>query len=422
MVKCWSDLYENETLEYNSNKGHPANDDNESFAQLFHSLVHSSLSITLAQLEHDHAVTVSKKCDQMAVKLKEMSQNATGDDQMVIKAKMESDISHLKETQKREYRDWVATVSDHKQGVVKMSKSDSAYFMMSSGVSSPAPPSGGAVNSSLQESFTITLGAQMKQMHNLRLVAANPIQLCRYDILGGDSFGQEDDWLPRRLQTAMSLYSHNLSGLVLLTDSNLMEDAPQDTTRKFAEICARSTEYHFPSFEQQLESLKVSSQQLQELNCGDFYMTRHSNLCEVHVVFHMLTALTATSEFPPLTSSEKVNSRHPVVMGLRSVLKTASLCGVTTLTIPLLLTMELTDEMTSVNWCLRRAELVFKCVKGFMMEVASCGGGEDLKTLQFVVPKDIDYDVFHRLTSMKTWPVFSDHQIQSKGINRSFHI
>ena len=51
--------------------------------------------------------------------------------------------------------------------------------------------------SALQESFTITLGAQMKQMHNLRLVAANPIQLCRYDILGGEDFGHEDDWLPR---------------------------------------------------------------------------------------------------------------------------------------------------------------------------------------------------------------------------------
>ena len=69
-------------------------------------------------------------------------------------------------------------------------------------------------------------------MHNLRLVAANPIQLIRYDVLGGggggvglnDNFGQEDDRLPRRLQTAMSLYSHNLSGLVVLTECNLDED------------------------------------------------------------------------------------------------------------------------------------------------------------------------------------------------------
>ena len=177
----------------------------------------------------------------------------------------------------------------------------------------------------------------------------------------------------------------------------------RDTTEKISEICSRSTEYHFPNFEQQLESLKVKTGQGKRLKCGDFYMTRHSNLCEVHVVFHMLST-TSKAEgdeggeegHAPLTSAERVNSRHPVVMGLRSVLKTASLCGVTTLTIPLLLTMSLTDEMTSVSWCLRRAELVFKCVKGFMMEVASCGGGEDLKTLQFVVPKDIDQDVFNR--------------------------
>jgi len=456
MAKLWADLYESETLEHNtkcrvtSGNCGIADDDAESeaFAQVFHALVHSSpaLSITLAQLEHQHAVAVHAKCQEMADTLATSCSGNDNDMEVAMtRAKLESDISHLKETQKREYRDWVVKCMENVtenagENKGKLSKSDSAYFMMSSGVSSPAPPSGGAVNSALQESFTITLGAQLKQMHNLRLVAANPIQLCRYDILGGGAtgsssgdgggFGHEDDWLPRRLQTAMSLYSHNLSGLVLLTESNLNEDTPTDTTLKFGQICSTSTEYHFPSFEQQLESLKLEAKRqltspasdgndvisTGKLKCGDFYMTRHSNLCEVHVVFHMLTAVTSsdgatcdngennddvTNTAPvPLTSSEKVNSRHPVVMGLRSVLKTASLCGVTTLTIPLLLTMTLTDEMTSVSWCLRRAELVFKCVKGFMMEVASCGGGEDLKTLQFVVPKDIDQDVFHRLTSM----------------------
>lgn len=428
VVRCWADLYEKETLEYGRNKSGAGDtsetdrDESEAFAQIFHSLVHSSpaLSVTLAQLEHEHAVSVGRRCDEVTEEL-QLQQNSTADqmDLMVTKAKLESDVSHLKETQRREFRDWIQKVSESVRtknseiGIAPMSKSDSAFFMMSQAVSSPAPPSGGAVNSQLQESFTITLGAQMKQMHNLRLVAANPIQLIRYDVLGGgggninDNFGQEDDWLPRRLQTAMSLYSHNLSGLVVLTECNLDEDTLRDTTEKISEICSRSTEYHFPNFEQQLESLKVKTGQGKRLKCGDFYMTRHSNLCEVHVVFHMLST-TSKAEggeegeegHAPLTSAERVNSRHPVVMGLRSVLKTASLCGVTTLTIPLLLTMSLTDEMTSVSWCLRRAELVFKCVKGFMMEVASCGGGEDLKTLQFVVPKDIDQDVFNRLTSM----------------------
>lgn len=43
------------------------------------------------------------------------------------------------------------------------------------------------------------------------------------------------------------------------------------------------------------------------------------------------------------------------------------------------------QEMT-VAWCTKRAELVFKCVKGFMIEMASWGGS-DLKNLQFLVPK-----------------------------------
>jgi len=38
------------------------------------------------------------------------------------------------------------------------------------------------------------------------------------------------------------------------------------------------------------------------------------------------------------------------------------------------------------GWCNRRAELVYKCVKGFMIEMASWGGAE-MKNLQFVAPK-----------------------------------
>ena len=61
--------------------------------------------------------------------------------------------------------------------------------------------------SNFQESFTITLGAQMKQMYNLRLVAADALDLCVYDL--GDGLG--DDSLPQRLQTSMSLYSTSLA-------------------------------------------------------------------------------------------------------------------------------------------------------------------------------------------------------------------
>ena len=37
-------------------------------------------------------------------------------------------------------------------------------------------------------------------------------------------------------------------------------------------------------------------------------------------------------------------------------------------------------------WCLKRVELVYKCVKGFMMEMVSWGGS-DTRTIHFIVPK-----------------------------------
>lgn len=40
----------------------------------------------------------------------------------------------------------------------------------------------------------------------------------------------------------------------------------------------------------------------------------------------------------------------------------------------------------TVQWCTKRAELIFKCVKGFMIEMASWGGSE-LKNLQFLIPQ-----------------------------------
>nr|CAD7416630.1 unnamed protein product [Timema poppensis] len=97
-------------------------------------------------------------------------------------------------------------------------------------------------------------------------------------------------------------------------------------------------------------------------------------------------------------SSDDINSRHPAILGLRNILKTACSNDITTLTVPVLLMHEMSEEMT-VAWCTKRAELVFKCVKGFMIEMASWGGSE-LKNLQFLVPKGISEDVFGTLAMM----------------------
>ena len=115
------------------------------------------------------------------------------------------------------------------------------------------------------------------------------------------------------------------------------------------------------------------------LDVGDFYVTKHSNLSEVHVVYHLIS--------DDLINSSDINSRHPVILGLRNILKLAYLNDIKTISIPLLLINEMTDELT-IQWCLRRAELVLKCVKGFMIEMSSLSSGsDDNRNVLFVVPK-----------------------------------
>uniref|UniRef100_A0A674NMN9 FERRY endosomal RAB5 effector complex subunit 3 n=1 Tax=Takifugu rubripes TaxID=31033 RepID=A0A674NMN9_TAKRU len=123
---------------------------------------------------------------------------------------------------------------------------------------------------------------------------------------------------------------------------------------------------------------------------GEFYVSRHSNLSEVHVVFHLCV--------DDNVRSGNITARDPAIMGLRNILKVCCTHDVTTITVPLLLVHDMSEEMT-IPWCLKRAELVFKCVKGFMMEMASWDGGIS-RTVQFLVPKSISEEMFYQLSNM----------------------
>merc|ERR1719158_1006373 len=79
VVKKRTDAYENETLEYSVKKStrlvnqYDKHDleEQEIFAQTFHTLIHASpsLSTTLTQLEHEHAVAVAEKCAERDIQL-----------------------------------------------------------------------------------------------------------------------------------------------------------------------------------------------------------------------------------------------------------------------------------------------------------------------------------------------------------------
>ena len=155
----------------------------------------------------------------------------------------------------------------------------------------------------------------------------------------------------------------------------------------FAKLCSSGSENHFPDFEVQLAQINSDVQRLNHsedgcplLNVGDVYVTKHSNFSECQVVFHVVTDDTL--------KSPEINSRHPVILGLRNILKIAYIYDISHVSIPLLLLHQMNEDIT-IQWCLRRAELILKCVKGFMIELSSLLSlnENENKTIQFVVPK-----------------------------------
>ncbi|GMR57305.1 hypothetical protein PMAYCL1PPCAC_27500, partial [Pristionchus mayeri] len=252
----------------------------------------------------------------------------------------------------------------------------------------------------LEESFTIYLGAQLKTMHNARIVV-------------GSELGEERDWnAPHvRLQASMSLYRRELTATVLLVG----RDPKWHLQRRsdFARLCERSTELHFAPLEQQLRevaeaakrangSRKDGYQSDDTFSTGDVYVTRHSNLGNVHIVYHLVV--------DEADQYKDINSRHPYLSGVRNIIRLASRFGVTTLSLPMLFT-DAVHESMSVQWSVRRAELVFKCVKGYLMEICSTGwssvslGGASLSraphyNINFVLPRDISIDIYSNIVSL----------------------
>lgn len=445
VIKKFERLFKEETAEYADPRG---STDEELFATVYHKLVHSPALEAMLQVEHSYSIAVNEMTTQRDDELaslterqaKEMSDLVAGigefsteadvnllaarhcEDQNMIQAKINSQIDSLQETQRREYRDWLMKLleeqAEEASSVTPPTPSPTHIVRhLSNDASSKDKGKGGSDISSdvvnnpgLEESFTIHLGSQMKQMHNIRIMSADVLHLCKTHLSSKGGL----DMQPQRLQTALALYSNDLCGLVLLTDGLISSFS--GTTKDFISVCQQSTEFHFPSIDDQLEkiregvketaawrqehwiaeNLSIPSHQWRRasssgaLRSGDVYVTRHSNLNEVHVVFHMVID-------DSLRSSD-INSRHPAILGLRNVLKTACSNDITTLTVPLLLAHQITEEMT-VAWCAKRAELVLKCVKGFMIEMASWGGSE-LKNLQFVVPEGISDEVFVSLAAM----------------------
>ncbi|KAG5845877.1 hypothetical protein ANANG_G00143840 [Anguilla anguilla] len=437
LANAWARAYSETTLEHA--RPEEASWD-EDFADVYHELIHSPASDTLLNLEHNYFLSISELISERDMELKkhqerqvvemdkvmqELGNTVSDQDvnvmasqhfaaQQVLENKWANELKQVTGIQKQEYQEWVIKLHEDLQNP-NNSKINEEIKVQPSQLTEPQESGDRRFEEQrqLEESFTIHLGAQLKTMHNLRLVRADVLDFCKHRRHGSGGVKL------RRLQTALSLYSSSLCGLVLLVDNRV--NSYRGIKRDFATVSKECTDFHFPRLEEQLEMVQQvvlyaraqrSSKQREQPEVprngagedkaknlernpsnilpGEFYITRHSNLSEVHVVFHLCV--------DDNVRLGNITARDPAIMGLRNILKVCCTHDVTTITIPLLLVHDMSEEMT-IPWCLKRAELVFKCVKGFMMEMASWDGGIS-RTVQFLVPQSISEEMFYQLSTM----------------------
>ncbi|CAD21703.2 NARG2_C domain-containing protein [Caenorhabditis elegans] len=325
-------------------------------------------------------------------------------------------VADLSDTQKSKYRKAVDSL--YSRGSIPAELLDDV-ILDEHAIPRPVATTTGGYADGVNESFTIYIGSQLKSMHNVCLVTVDRLtDLCQT---------LEGDWTTSsRLEMATKLYSRNLSGTTLLVPRDPMMHI--NSSSDFFKICEQSTDLHFDSLAEQLkktlaanrernswkadkideetskliaegktppEQLVPSSALRQDPTCtvGDVYITRHSNLHKVQIVYHLVVDETL--------QSLEINSRHPCLAGVRNIIRTAARYNTSTIHIPLLL-IDRPDESTTIAWCLKRAEMLFKCVKGYLMEVCS---GMDVESLphynvHFVLPSGLSPTIYTAITNM----------------------
>ena len=112
-----------------------------------------------------------------------------------------------------------------------------------------------------------------------------------------------------------------------------------------------------------------------------------------------------------------MTSQHAMFTGLRNIFRFAIDFDIINIYIPLLLTDQLSDDKTFDN-CIKRAELVFKCVKGFMIEATTWTTTKS-RTIQFLLPRKSSPQLFHQLRRnlQETFPISNPAVTTRKSSN-----
>ena len=126
---------------------------------------------------------------------------------------------------------------------------------------------------------------QLKTLYKIEATCASPIPgLCE----ASSGVTGSRDKLLRRERTLQALYSRDLVGLVLPVPSTgtglsgCLEESEWGCCRAFYKAAGTTFDMHFGSVSRQLENTPKM------LRAGDVCVTRHSNMLDLHTVFHLI--------------------------------------------------------------------------------------------------------------------------------------
>lgn len=126
---------------------------------------------------------------------------------------------------------------------------------------------------------------QLKTLYKVEVTCANPVP----DLFEASTrIVGKSDRLARRERTLQSLYSRGIVGLVLPVPNSgtslneSLEASEWQCCRELYKAVGSTFDMHFGSISKQLENTPKA------LTAGDVCVTRHSNMLDLHVVFHLI--------------------------------------------------------------------------------------------------------------------------------------
>ncbi|CAL8089692.1 unnamed protein product [Calicophoron daubneyi] len=458
--------------------------DEELFGQAYNRIIHSAAAQDLIHLEQSFALAVANEVDERNKDLRRLEEDLLAQTEMGLRkrggdvsgaitqlqedhfrarelkeSQWDSCISELKRIQRRDLREFVMSVEEQMASCTdaKSATSNSCGQQIytsrpslsvglssrssgrdKSSVSFTTPGTIVAQEPTLSstasykpwsESFTVQLGRQLRTTCEFRLIRADPMESLSNlgSSLSDSRQGQPlsavecANDLAERLSNALSIYSNNLNGLVIVVDKQINSFC--GIKRRLAEACERSTEFHFPELGCQLADIQDTVNRLgcrstgnspasscslpEKTTCasvksdtaepvqGDVYITKHSNLAGgigglagggggITVVFHLVQDESLDR------GDDRFRSGSSLHCALSAILRICFDYDITTLSLPLLLVQSLREQMDE-SWRARRAEAVFKALKGALMEL-STWRGPVVRSIQFLAPPQLSDD------------------------------